>query len=73
MAQAARSMLQELRASPTPELVKRLEDLRKDYVQLRLKAKSLSLDKPHRLRLIKRHIAQTLTVLHERPQGQQRA
>ncbi len=55
----------ELRGVPEVELRKRIEDRRKELAELRLKAGHGAVEKPSRLRELRREIARALTILRE--------
>ncbi|MBI2885085.1 MAG: 50S ribosomal protein L29 [Candidatus Omnitrophica bacterium] len=63
------SQLAELRALPTTELRQRALGLRKELAVLRLKLRQGGNEPPHRARLMRRQIAQLLTIA----QGQEHA
>jgi large subunit ribosomal protein L29 len=55
-----------LRSETIEELRERELTLRKELYDLRVKASSGAIDKPHRMREIKRDIARILTILKEK-------
>jgi large subunit ribosomal protein L29 len=56
----------QLRAIPVAELHRQLAQTREELAALRFKAKQGTVEQPHRIRQMKRHIARLLTVLNER-------
>ena len=58
------SQLAEWRALPVAELRERATELRKELGVLRLKLRQGGNEHPHRIRLMKRQLAQLLTIAH---------
>lgn len=52
----------ELRSKSAAELKELVEELRKELFQLEMQKYTSQLDKPHRIRQVRRDIARTLTV-----------
>ena len=52
----------ELRSMPEAELRRRLTERHAELATLRVKARQGALEQPHRIRLLKREIAQMLTI-----------
>jgi len=63
----------EIRAMSREERLKKLEELRAELIRLRAMARRGTLDKPGRIREIKRTIARILTINHEEELGIRRA
>ncbi|MEM9079117.1 MAG: 50S ribosomal protein L29 [Verrucomicrobiota bacterium] len=55
-----------LREMATEELQKRLQDLKSEGVNLRLQQATGQLENTARIRLVRREVAQVLTILNER-------
>ncbi len=56
----------ELRKLPVPELQKRIQDTKKELMELRFQSSIGQLDKNHRVAEAKREIARMMTVLGEK-------
>lgn len=59
----------ELRKLPVSELQKRIQDTKKELMELRFQSSIGQLDKNHRVAEAKREIARMLTVLGEKAEG----
>ncbi len=59
----------ELRKLPVPELQKRIQDTKKELMELRFQSSIGQLDKNHRVAEAKREIARMMTVLGEKARG----
>lgn len=59
----------ELRKLPVPELQKRIQDTKKELMELRFQSSIGQLDKNHRVAEAKREIARMMTVLGEKAKG----
>ncbi|MCS7067430.1 MAG: 50S ribosomal protein L29 [Meiothermus sp.] len=59
----------ELRKLPVQELQKRIQDTKKELMELRFQSSIGQLDKNHRVTQAKREIARMLTVLGEKARG----
>lgn len=57
---------QEVREKSVPELIKLLEDLKKDLFHLRFQHAINQLDNPSRINAVKKDIARVKTVIRER-------
>ena len=57
--------INEIRAIAPAELQQKIQEVRKELIGLRIKAKQGALEQPHRIRQIRREIAQMLTVLRK--------
>ena len=55
-----------IREESADELVKRLQDLKQEQVNLRLQRSTGQLDNSARLRIVRREIARTQTIISER-------
>lgn len=58
--------IKEIRELSTEELLTRKRDLRQEYLNLRLQQQSGQLEKPSRLREIRREVARIETIMSER-------
>jgi len=63
---------QEMRDLPPDELRQQLEDIKKELFNLRVQQSTGQLEKPSRIRQLRRDIARAHTVLHERRLTEQR-
>lgn len=63
----------EIRDLTTPELERRVADLKQELFNLRFQAATRQLDNPLRLRQVRRDIARAKTVLRERELKERRA
>ncbi len=61
----------ELRKLPVQELQKRIQDTKKELMELRFQSSIGQLDKNHRVAEAKREIARMMTVLGEKARGEE--
>lgn len=56
----------EIRELTMEELALKLEELRKDYLNMRFQKSTQQLEKPHQIAIVKKDIARLLTVINEK-------
>ncbi len=56
---------EEIRSMSREEKLKLLDELRAELIKLKTQAAMGTLDKPHRIRIVKKNIARILTILRE--------
>lgn len=59
----------EIRELTDEEIALKLEELRREHLNLRFQKTTQQLEKPHQIGYVKKDIAKILTVLHERKRG----
>ena len=62
-------VVKELRALTDEELVSRIKEAKKELFDLRLKQSTGSLEKPSRIRELRKNVARMQTILKERENG----
>ncbi len=58
--------INEIRELTTEELNKKLEELQKDLLDMRMKQATGNLEKPHQLNVLRKTVARIKTILKER-------
>ena len=56
---------EEIRSMGRDEKLKLLEELRAEFIKLKTQAAMGTLDKPHRIKIVRKNIARILTILRE--------
>ncbi len=57
--------IKDLRTKSNPELVKMVNDLKAELFTLRFQAATGQLEKPHRMKLIRKEIARAKTIIND--------
>ncbi len=60
---------EEIRSMPREERLRTLQDLMVELAKLRTQAAMGTLDKPHKIRIVRKNIARILTILREEELG----